>query len=205
MKHRFSKPSFFACALALCSALAQAQPIKLSFSYTGFYDRQADTFLPDRQLQGAFAGDDANANGVLELAELSSLTLGGIDYIACAATSSPYATCGADRFMFSAQDGLSFSLGNYGADPEGWAGGGHLITSGEMDYEYRYDPVASSEHHLLWTGDTRLALQDGSAQAGVLATVPEAPVWAMLLAGAGAMGALQRRQAGHQARHRRRT
>jgi hypothetical protein len=64
-----------------------------------------------------------------------------------------------------------------------------------MDYEYRYDPYSSSEHHLLWTADTRLALQDDGVRASVLATVPEAPVWAMLLAGAGAMGALQRLRA----------
>jgi hypothetical protein len=190
MKHRI----IVAGILLLSGALAHAQPIEWNFSYTGFYDREAAAFLDDRQLHGAFAGDDANGDGVLERSELTSLLVGDTDYVACA-TSTPTAYCGADRFTWSIADGLSFSLGSYGGDPEGWAGGGHLITSGDMDYEYRYDPASSSEHHLMWTDATRLDMQDAATRAGVMSTVPEAPAWTLLLAGAGAMGALHRLQA----------
>jgi hypothetical protein len=187
-------------ALLLSCTLAQAQSADWTFSYTGFYDREAALFLPGAQLQGSFTGTDANGDGVLERGELTSLIVGGTDYIACAGTSSAYAYCGADSFRFSKTAGLAFAVGQYGSDSEGWVSGGHLITSGQMDYTYHYDPSTSSEHHLLWTGATQLTLTDnstlgsvGAIQLGALPAVPEAPGWAMLLGGLGAFHFLRRR------------
>jgi MYXO-CTERM domain-containing protein len=173
--------------MLLCSALAQAQSNHWTFTYTGFYDSEAAVFLADQQLNGFFEGTDANGDGVLDRGELTSLTIGATDYVACT-SSTPYAHCGADSFAYSPSGGLSFSVGDYGGDPEGWSGGGHLITTGQMDYTYRYDPLSSSEHHLLWTDATRLAM---STNVSVMAAVPEAPHWAMLLAGVGGLGALR--------------
>ena len=182
------KPILSAAVLLLCSALAHAEPTQWTFTYTGFYDGEASAFLPDAVLSGSFTGEDTNADGVLDRVELTSLVLAGRDYVACAAYSSALAFCGADRFSFSPQAGLAFSAGEYGGDAEGYVGGGHLYTSGEMDYSYRYDPYASSEHHLYWTADTRLSLSTTVAAASVVSAVPEAPAWAMLLVGLGALG-----------------
>jgi hypothetical protein len=190
MKHRLVTG-----ALLLCSALAHAQPIFRNFSYTGFYDCEAAVFLTDHQLQGSFSGDDANGDGILERAELTSLLVDSTDYAACAG-GAPNAYCGADLFTYSEHGGLSFSLGSYGGDPEGFAGGGRLITSGEMDYAYRYDPYSNSERHLLWTEATRLDMDDPALKtAAMIGTVPEAPAWTLLLLGAGAMGGVARLQA----------
>lgn len=199
------KPIFSACALLICSTLAQAQTTNWTFSYTGFYDREAAAFLPDAQLQGSFSGFDVNADGVLERSELTSLLVGGTDYIACAATSNSYASCGASSFSFSQGGGLAFSLGAFGSDPEGWVSGGHTITTGDSDFTWHYDPSSSMEHHLDWNAGTRLSLTNdaevggvGAIQLGSIPAVPEASHWAMLLAGLAGIGALRmaRKRAG---------
>lgn len=202
-------------ALLLSTALAQATPIGWAFSYTGFYDTEAGTFLSDMRLDGSFAGTDANRNGVLERGELTSLLFGGKDYVACAAASNAYYHCGADTFTYSARDGLAFSLGEYGGDPEGWNSSGHLVTSGQMSYDYQITPYATTEHHLMWTDATALALTSlqprtskmvlasltsvappaAVATAAVAtAAVPEAPTWALMLAGLAGLGVWRRRR-----------
>jgi hypothetical protein len=178
------KYALTATALLLGSALAQAQTAHWTFTYTGFYDQEAAVFLPDMQIAGSFTGADLDADGVLVLGELSSLTIGSMDYVACAAGSNAYYHCGADSFAFSPGGGLSFSLGEYGSDPEGWVGGGHLIESGKLSYEYQFDPRTSTEHHLAWTDNTLLSMVSASP----VSPVPEAPAWAMLAAGLGAVG-----------------
>lgn len=186
MKHLLS-----ATALLLGSALAHAQSAHWTFTYTGFYDHEAAVFLPGMQISGSFTGTDLNADGVLELGELNSLTIGSMDYIACGTRSNAYYHCGADSFVFSPDKGLSFSLGEYGSDPEGWRGGGHLIESGKMSYEYQFDPYTTTEHHLYWTEGTVLSMMSASP----VTPVPEAPAWAMLAAGLGAVGLWRRRPA----------
>jgi MYXO-CTERM domain-containing protein len=180
---------FTATALLLGSALAQAQSAHWTFNYTGFYDQEAAVFLPDMQIAGSFTGSDLDADGILEIGELSSLTIGSMDYIACAAGSNTWYHCGADSFTFSTDKGLSFSLGEYGSDPEGLHSGGHLIETGKLSYDYQITPYNTSEHHLLWTGDTVLSMVSASP----VSPVPEAPGWAMLAAGLAGIGLWRRR------------
>jgi MYXO-CTERM domain-containing protein len=141
------------------------------------------------QIAGSFTGSDLDADGILEIGELTSLTIGSMDYIACAAGSNTYYHCGADSFTFSTARGLSFSLGEYGSDPEGWNSGGHLIETGKLSYEYQITPYNTTERHLLWTGNTVLSMMSASP----VSPVPEAPGWAMLAAGLGAVGLWRRR------------
>jgi hypothetical protein len=196
------KSIFSAGALLLCSALAHAQSATWTFSYTGFYDRQAAVFLSDAQLQGSFSGSDANADGVLERTELTSLLIGTKNYIACAGDSNATYHCGADSFTFSSKGGLAFSLGESGGDTEGWVGGGHVITTGDTDVTWHYDPNSSYEHNLDWTSATRLTLANhtelggadvgiGAIQLGQIPAVPEAANWSMLLAGLAGIGGLK--------------
>ena len=184
MKHLFT-----ATALLLGTALAHAESTHWTFTYTGFYDQEAAAFVPDMQIAGSFTGTDANADGVLDIGELNSLTIGSMDYIACGTKSNAYYHCGADRFAFSPAGGLSFSVGEYGSDPEGLHSGGHLIESGKLRYDYQITPYNTAEHHLLWTGDTALNMLSASP----VSPVPEAPAWAMLAAGIGAVSVWRRR------------
>jgi MYXO-CTERM domain-containing protein len=184
------KSVFTATALLLGSALAQAQTAHWTFTYTGFYDQEAAVFLPDMQIAGSFTGTDLDADGVLEIGELSSLTIGSMDYVACAAGSNAYYHCGADSFTFSTAGGLSFSLGEYGSDPEGLNGGGRLIESGKLSYDYQITPYNTAEHHLYWTDNTLLSMVSASP----VSPVPEAPAWAMLVAGLGTVAVWRRRR-----------
>lgn len=177
-------------ALLLGSALvhvpAAAQAAVWSFTYTGFYDQEARSFLPDTKLSGSFSGTDGNGDGTLELGELTTLMVGATDFISCAAASNAFYHCGADRFRFSPASGLSFSLGEYGSDPEGWVGGGHLVETGALSYEYRFDPYSSYERHLQWTRNTTLQ---------VVSVVPEPAGWAMLGGGLAGIALWRRRRA----------
>lgn len=164
-------------ALLLGCAAAHADPVSWGFSFAGFYDQEANLFLTDEVISGSFKGDDMNGNGLLEIGELTTLVVGELDYIACAANSNAYYQCGATAFSFSPDAGLSFSVGSYGNDPEGWVGGGKLITVGDMHYAYEYNPMATNERHLRWTSDTTLT---------IMSQAPEPGTWAML--GVGLLG-----------------
>jgi predicted porin len=168
MKHILS------AALLIASAAAHAQSSHWTFNYTGFYDREAAVFLPDMTLSGSFTGVDANQDGVLERGELTSLTIGEMDYVACGANSNATYHCGADSFQFSPDSGLSFSVGEYGGDPEGWVGSGHIVTTGDALYDYQFNPNTSTEHHLDWNQATTLSM---------VSVVPEPASFAMLAAG----------------------
>lgn len=171
-------------ALLLGCTCAHASPISWDFSYTGFFDREANTFLADEAIHGSFRGNDLNGNGLLEKGELLSLVIGGLDYIACAGGSNAHYQCGATGFSFSPEAGLQFAVGSYGSDPEGWRGGGYLITSGEQIYSYDFDPSGTRERHLMWTADTRLTM---------IPHAPEPTTWAMLATGLLVLGWRARR------------
>lgn len=171
-------------ALLLSCASVHASPVSWGFSYSGFFDQEAGLFLTDETIHGSFKGNDLNGDGLLAKDELLSLVIGELDYIACAAGSNPWYQCGATAFSFSPDAGLHFAVGTYGSDPEGWVGGGRLITTGDQHYAYEYNPYATTERHLLWTSQTQLTM---------MSQAPEPATWAMMVAGLLALGWRARR------------
>lgn len=185
------KKLFTTGALLLCCTAASAAPLETvswDFSFNGFYDSLTGTFLPDEVIAGSFKGSDLDHDGLLEKDELFALVVGELDYIACAADSNAYYQCGATGFAFSPELGLSFSVGSYGQDPEGWVGGGRLITTGDQHYAYEFNPGMTTERHLYWTSETRLSM---------MSQAPEPHTWAMLAAGLVGFGWRARRKAAH--------
>jgi hypothetical protein len=177
MKKLLSTGALLLCCSAAYADVAHAAPgdtISWGFSFNGFYDSVSDSFLPEEVISGSFKGHDLNSNGLLEKDELLTLVVGELDYIACAATSNAFYQCGATSFSFSQDAGLHFSVGSYGQDPEGWVGGGRLITTGDQHYAYEFNPSMTQERHLYWTSDTQLTM---------MSQAPEPSTWAMLAAG----------------------
>ena len=166
--------------LALCCTAAHAGPISWNFSFNGFFDSVSGSFLPQEVIAGSFRGDDANGDGLLAQDELVSLFVGELDYIACAATSNPYYQCGATSFSFSQEGKLAFSVGSYGSDPEGWAGGGRLITTGDRHYAYDFSPGMTVERQLYWTSETQLSMSPMEPAAAAVVPVPEPQSWALM-------------------------
>ncbi|MQA21785.1 PEP-CTERM sorting domain-containing protein [Rugamonas rivuli] len=160
-----------------------------SFTFTGFYDQEADVFLPANQLSGTFSGTDLNGNGILELNELSRLHINGEyaadNFINCASTS--YFACGTGSFSYRLGGKLDFDLGWHGWDDEGYLDTGHRIHTYDVDFAWdRHGPccAGSTEQHLNWTAQT---------QQVVLGPVPEPAGYAML--GVGLLGlALRKRR-----------
>lgn len=164
-------PRTFLCAvLAACAIPAHGGT--WTFEYRGFHDAIAGVFLPGRTLAGSFSGRDDDGDGAIGRAELTSLVVGGVDFIACESQSNQYWRCGTDAFAY--RDGtLSFSAGLHGTDPEGWAGGGHLYASGEREYRFDFRPNHFEEWEYQWTPQTAFAISPA----------PEPGAWALLLAG----------------------
>jgi len=190
MKKLVSTGVLLLCCTAAYADVAQAGPsntISWGFSFNGFFDSVSNTFLPDEVIAGSFQGSDLDHDGLLEKDELLSLVVGELDYVACAAGSNDYYQCGATSFSFSPDAGLHFSVGSYGQDPEGWVGGGRLITTGDQHYAYEFNPNTTTERHLYWTSDTRLTM---------LSQAPEPHTWAMLAAGLAGLTWRARRRTG---------
>lgn len=188
MKKFLSTGALLLCCTAAYADIAYANPsdtISWGFSFSGFYDSVSNSFLPEEVITGSFKGHDLDSDGLLEKDELLSLVVGELDYIACAAGSNAYYTCGASGFSFSQDAGLHFSVGSYGQDPEGWVGGGRLITTGDQHYAYEFNPNTTAERHLYWTSDTRLTM---------MSQAPEPSTWAMLAAGLAGLGWRARRR-----------
>ncbi|MBA5607916.1 PEP-CTERM sorting domain-containing protein [Duganella sp. FT3S] len=116
--------------LAACCSLAQAStiaPTEYAFSWTGFnvaagYDMP--WFDATRTVSGTFAGVDANHDSVIELNELSNLTINGTEYVHCAYNSG-YNTCGVSAFSYSQAGGLQLNaqrtLYNSPPGPDDWS------------------------------------------------------------------------------------
>jgi len=161
----------FGAGLLAASSLSSAET--WNFTYTGFHDTVANAFDAGRQLTGSFVGSDADGDGTIGRAEITSLVLQGQDFVACEAQSNEYWHCGAEAFSYSPGGALAFSAGQYGSDPEGWVGGGHYFISGDGEYGYSFRPSQWEEWGWQWTGRTAFAISPA----------PEPATWTMLAAG----------------------
>lgn len=171
-------------ALLAASCAANAATSTWTFMYTGFYDDSAFTFVSDRTISGTFTGNDINLDGVVDKSEISSLLIGGTDYVTCGAGGSPYFRCGAESFSYRIGDKqLDFVAGIDSSDPEGFAGGAHFYETGKREWDFRYSPHAIVDNSYRWTDETTLTVFSVPESNAGIPLVPEPGTWAMLAAG----------------------
>jgi hypothetical protein len=162
-------------ALMAASCAASAATNTWTFTYTGFTDDNSHEFLPGRTLSGTFTGSDINVDGFVDKSEISSLLIGGMDYVTCGAASGEYFKCGADSFSYHIGGGLDFVAGVSSRDPEGYISGGHFYHTGLREWDFQSTPSEITGNSYSWNDGTRLTVE--------IAAVPEPGTWAMLAAG----------------------
>ena len=190
MLKKLSIAGIIAGSLALSAAASAANTWQ--FAYEGFLDAENWTFT-DHTISGSFTGNDMNADGVLELGEISQFVLNGTDYMACG-TGSPYNYCGTDRFHYVLGGKLDFSAGTAWTDPEGQYSGGYVVRAGIEEYSYRSTPYSESRSgEYLWADETRFSITSLSS-GGVMPPVPEPGTWVMLLTGLALVSGMARRR-----------
>jgi hypothetical protein len=161
----------------LCAGLAAcALPVHAetwTFTYQGFHDQNADTFVAERMLTGSFAGQDSDGDGTVSRAEITSLILNGYDYVGCQSQSNEFWQCGTEAFSYTPGSALQFTAGQGGADPEGWVGAGHYYVSGQQESGFSFRPGQFDIWAYQWTPQTTFAIS----------SAPEPATWALMLGG----------------------
>lgn len=176
------KKLFGSGLVALCCSMAQAAPQQWSFTYTGFQDVGANTFLPGEVLSGVFRGEDRDGDGVIGSGELSALMVAGVDFIAC--QTQEFYQCGISSFAYKPGGTLNFGLGYMAHDPEFYVRAGGYITAGVSHRTYRDEPGKHTERTLGWTPETSF----------LISAVPEPATYGMLAFGLGLVVVAARRQ-----------
>ncbi len=182
-----------ACALLLGAAMGGAHAAEQTWKLTwtgfdqidgGWWGKAPAVWNPNKTLSTEFTGSDLNGNGMLELPELSHLSIntgnGAWNALACLGTSE----CKGE-FEFGPNNILDFHLKQFWSTEytysEAWFHVGNTFGS-------RYTSTGSiqSEVNYAWTPATTLVV--------VAPAVPEPAEWAMFGAGAAVLGAAVRRR-----------
>ncbi|MCE3604018.1 PEP-CTERM sorting domain-containing protein [Massilia sp. P8910] len=170
-----------AAVLAGCAATAQAVPSEFKFSYTGFFDKEANRFDPAAVIAGSFIADDLNRDGLFSANELTSFKYNDSNnYIGCGLGDQYYWHCTIERFGYRIGGPLKFFT-TWSASDVGYQINSSTITGEEYVYNYR-SPNGSQSHSLLWTGQTALAVS-------AVNPVPEPSSLALVALGAAGVGA----------------
>lgn len=179
------------CTLALGAVFSPASAQDFwQFSYTGFWDSQSSQFQPQWSENGNFAGTDGNANGLLELSELTRFSWESVEYFpvfgmpACMLMD-----CELEDFSYNLSTGqLNFRSEWTYSDEASYS---HSSTdTGDRIYFYGYTWMnPGSSYSKLWTDQTVFSVSP--------APVPEPAAMPMLLAGLGVLGVAARRRRRH--------
>jgi hypothetical protein len=170
--------------LAIAANLpAQAEENFRTFSYTGFYWVEGDTFLPGLAEAGYFRGQDSNHDGVLALDELSEFQLSQIDYLqGFGGYCGQGIYCTLEQFSYTSQGQLDFTTRWHLSDENGTYSEVGMIAGSHFWYNAS-GAWGSSTSTYRWTDATRFDIMPPP--------VPEPSSGLMLLLGILGLGALK--------------
>lgn len=172
-------------ALALACAAGGACAEDWQFSYTGFNENGA--FVHDARVDGSFRGTDLDLDGIISLAELSSLVIAGREYLdGCLSLGDPYFRCEIGGFSYKLTGQLSIDANWWGND-EAFSGWGAGFRTGDRYSQWSYGWEDWSQTWY-WTSQTSFGITPAPA-------VPEPATGVMLLAGLATLAGWGRRRA----------
>lgn len=147
------------CAAALGAAAVSA-PVLASaetvweFSYTGFFDREADMFRPTLRFEGSFAGTDSDGNGELDITELTHFSWDNRLYVDRGGSPCGPSQCELNAFTYDLRMGHLNFASHWTYMDEASRSSGSTIAGSQLSY-FGYTQGGSVTSNLLWTRDTR--------------------------------------------------
>lgn len=152
------------------------------------YTPTAVYFDPSFSVSGTFSGIDADRDGTIARAELTELTLGGIDWTTCG--NGPYVQCDIIRFSYSASDGLEVYTRQVWIEDIPWSDASTVHTTiYDTTALISYEAHGENVDELYAYGFTEETLTNVT----LISAVPEPQTYALFGAGMLLLGAAARR------------
>ncbi len=183
--------ALLALSAAVSTAYADAGLQTWDFRYTGA-NEVGKGWNPDWTMAGTFTGRDLNADGSIELGELSSFLLRGRDFAAC--NPGEYTRCRMTEFLLDRSGALRFHASLTSSDPEGWYGSIEYYSSFGGEYTDYYTPVTNLVHDYRITAGTSISVTQVAGPV-MPPAVPEPAPAGMLFLGLALLGAVRVRYA----------
>lgn len=174
------------CAAALGAAAAAASAETVwEFSYTGFLNRETNTFNPSLRFSGTFAGTDGDGNGELDITELTHFSWDDKLYVDRGGRPCGPSQCELHRFSYDLRLGQLNFASEWAYADEASRTSGSTVAGSQLSF-FGYTPGGTIESNLLWTRDTRFVIDPPP--------IPEPATVTMLGIGLAAVGAYAARQ-----------